>query len=601
MAIIAYTVSLGVRLLAALSAFCSFVIWFTVIPFLLAVEIWAAILYPMFQEAARSFRNANRYWGWDSNLTDRAIRLSLQVFDFKEEGDLEISGDRALRDLISFLIGVVPFLQDSLPGASSCILSESKSQLEFHRHPHSALRIPCPMADLPPEIKMQIFLHLLHSTKTVGTYDCTPLMLSSWHRDTLRPRIYASVHVATQCRFRLLRETLAVTNPSVGKLITKLILAANSYDHTGYVADPIASQSILSTGIEQLLLGMPNLSHIALDLYCLAAIWDGNVSFANHRLESGPKPLKLSTELTFPQYLDLPMHDSLEELEVMCFGLDIHVAQQLRESVPNLKRLVIRLVRRKGAGRIQTPRRTHRPNGVHAMRQQSARPVWSDSNHNNEDTIGNIVSDGSSDQDSDADDMSLSTSTWSDTEMGRSDADEFAKAIDILRSWPLEEGNPSQDTNCLSRGARLEGITVLAWPSAIRDLQKRFQIKEQSRITGCSVASLDRNLPSRVVRRASQMDIAIQDYRIELDTVIDKIQQQCSMPTDSSSEDPGHKPFESLQGIFNTFSSVDRSLLPSLPLLEKTLPLSPLRLDLDRHRHHGPRKGCVMAWVDEFN
>lgn len=501
MTIISTILNVAAGTTSTLLSTLSFVVPFTILPLILTIDVLTFVFGPICNEAARVFHRANSYWGWNGSWLRGSIGPSA-------------SGHRLAPVANLFAKQAVAILQD-----------------------------PCPMAQLPPEIQLQILVILLHSTSTHGTYDCTPLLLSKWHRDVLRPHIYASISIATHRQFRALREMLAIHNPSLGAGIQRLLLASTNFDQTGYVADPIAAHTTLSIGIEQLLLYTPNLRCLGLDIYGEAALWDGH---ENGRLESGPKPIKLQTELTSPEYLNLPIHQELEELDLMCFGLAADVARDLRSTLPRLKRLTLRLVRRRSAATAAS-RGQERPlrNGVHALASTSPPPLgqWGWSLPLAAQTF---------DSDSDSDNLESSAASWSDSPLGQSDADEFCSAIDVLRAWPFEKRIDRRDPEQTMQrcGDPLEAITIFAWPSAIRELRRRLQRQDDA---------LERK-PS-TCRTPAELTAATELHRADMAAT-----------------------------LYSDGAGVSQANT-------RPIPAPPVRLAVDQFREYGPRRGCVMAWA----
>lgn len=327
--------------------------------------------------------------------------------------------------------------------------SNSTAAEQQERSLRDVLCHPSPFVNTPPELLHSILRYVLKmpTSNKAGDYNCTPLLLSSSYYRTFQPVLYASVHITGARQFRLLRETLVFHNASVGKLVKRLTIASTVFDNTGYIAEPVTQNVSIGHGIEHFMLEMPNLTHLALDLYTLASLTDINV---NHRLDCAPRIRSLKTELTFPQYLDLPIFEDLEDLEIVCFGLDKTVSETIRTVLPRLKRLTIRLVHRSSRSVSARPLR--------ADRSFSARP------------LGGSESDDS-DGDSDGEDIGRSHARWSDTTPGRADSEAFIEALDLLRSWPNGDR---------SAGTRLESITVLTWPAAVRELHEHYGMHKRA-------------------------------------------------------------------------------------------------------------------------
>lgn len=323
-------ISIVVFSLAHLFGILSLLLALLLLPLIVLVDVIGLVLDIITTEVLRSFREANRYWG-----TDHLINI---VF-FEVEECIQTVREARQREHTRLLTGrKSPAVADCAAAAkkkrgylSALAMSRHSPFRESSEEEEPVYRALSPrLAELPQELKEQIFSFLLHSTSKRGTYDVTPLLLCSSLRDLYQPQIYSVVHLSDSFSFRKLRETLVLHNAQLGVLVKELTFASNNFDHTGYLADPLAPVSALSTGIEQLLLSMPHVSSLALDLYSLAALFEGD---ALHRLESGPRPTSLKIELTIPQYLDVPLYQDVQELEIVCFGIDEDVARELRSTL----------------------------------------------------------------------------------------------------------------------------------------------------------------------------------------------------------------------------------------------------------------------------
>ncbi|PWN22058.1 hypothetical protein BCV69DRAFT_281964 [Microstroma glucosiphilum] len=563
-------VTLAFTSLAHVCGILSLLLALIVLPLIIIIDLTSFLFDLVAAEVIRAFKEANRYWG-----TDRLIKVVVG----EVEECIQTIREAREQERVRLVTG------KRLTSAAVCAAEEKRktkkrgylSTLAMSRHSpfRESVEVEEPiyralsprLAELPQELKEQIFSFLLHSTSRKGTYDITPLLLSSSLRDLYQPHIYNVVHLSNSFSFRKLRETLVLHNAHLGTLVKELTFASNQFDDTGYLADPLAPVSALSTGIEQLLLSMPNVSSLALDLYSLAALFEGD---ALRRLESGPRPTKLKIELTIPQYLDIPLYLEVEELEIVCFGIDENVARELRETLPRLKKLTMRLVRR--AGR----------DGSVTSEMVSNGGVWDD------------------DEDPWHEEQGIRLPYWSDSRTGAKDANEVIKAIELLRSWPGKERRS---------GTRLESLTVLSWGSATRELQKYFgyesplQKKKKAASETVEPSGL-RLSPLRLLEENSVVRFEEElDTLMELQRVKAKEEDVAPLPSIvsttscndacSSSGSPATSYFTSgstspdgVEQAWKEASSPNRSLCPA-----------PLRLDFDAYRHFGPRRGSVLAWT----
>lgn len=567
-------ISIVVFSLAHLFGILSLLLALLLLPLIVLVDVVSFVLDIITREVLRSFKEANRYWG-----TDRWIAVVVR----EVEECIQTIRDARKRERIRLRTGRRP----SATAAAACAKKKGYlSTLAMSRH--SPFRestdeeepvyqaLSPRLTVLPQELKEQIFSFLLHSTSKKGTYDVTPLLLCSSLRDLYEPQIYSTVHLSDSFSFRKLRETLVLHNAQLGTLVKELTFASNHFDDTGYLAEPLAPVSALSTGIEQLLLSMPNVSSLALDLYSLAALFEGD---ALHRLESGPRPTSLKIELTIPQYLDVPLYQDVQELEIVCFGIDDEVARQLRETLPRLRKLTMRLVRR--AGR----------DGSIASDMVSNREAWDD------------------DEDPWHEEQGIRLPYWSDSRTGANDAAEVIKAIELLRTWPGEERR---------RGTRLESLTVLSWGSAIRELQRHFGYQSplqkkkaapsEEEQSGLRLSPLRELEQKSVVRFAEELDELVEMQRYDLWGNV-KVQEEDVAPLPSIAATPSCCDAASPAGapmtsVSTTGSAPDEEQEGEGGTKEISSPSSvdwlcpaPLRLDFDPYRHSGPRRGSVLAWT----
>ncbi|KAK0553529.1 hypothetical protein OC845_001202 [Tilletia horrida] len=117
-------------------------------------------------------------------------------------------------------------------------------------------------------------------------------------------------------------------------------------DAEGYLPTHLASPSVLSLGIEQILLAAPHLHTLSLDLYALSALYTGHPRrFASPR---APRPKILRCELAIPQSLTLKLFREVQSVELLCFGMDPSSALELCATLPRgCTELTLRFVRRR--------------------------------------------------------------------------------------------------------------------------------------------------------------------------------------------------------------------------------------------------------------
>ncbi|SJX60123.1 uncharacterized protein SRS1_11436 [Sporisorium reilianum f. sp. reilianum] len=267
------------------------------------------------------------------------------------------------------------------------------------------------------------------------------LLLSRRHYHLIIPRLYHSVSLHTPAAFRSFRVTLALHNPALGTHVRRLQIGSSGFDASGYCPSALADHAPLSVGIEQMLLASPGLLELSLDLFSMGALHTGTVS----RLEKGPQPTRLCTELTTIPYLSLPTFEDLRELELLVFGMDAATASELRVTLPLLEKLELRLVTRRRGSAFQT------------------QDTWSP-------TQLPTFDDADADDESSAEERAAEADIQRGTDDGdvfqlESDMQDFIDALRLLRTWPGGD---------VRLGKALEEITVYAWPNAVRKLKKVF-------------------------------------------------------------------------------------------------------------------------------
>lgn len=445
------------------------------------------------------------------------------------------------------------------------------------------------IARLPAELRYAILQEVLLSLPSKpGCHERAPLLLCKELYQVLLPQAYTSLHIANSKQLRGLRETLVQHHPGLGVHVKSLVCASADYDSSGYVAGPLLPATELSRAVEQLLLEVPNLVHFAADIFTLSALWE-----AGQHLESGPSIRSLRTELTFPQYLDIPLYQHLTDLELVCFGLDANIAEDVRTVLPRLKRLTIRLVRRMPATNSCLSRK--------------------------EDVT-------------DSDDLSASSTLWSGSLPGSHDASQFVKAVQTLRSWPW--GN----VRC---GARLESLTILTWPDAIRELRKHFDgstMPSPATATKQGFPTSWGQEPQRygAVQTPHQLNALVSREKLEL------FLKTRNRSTAEDSAEPPPRPWSPTNLLTVRAGTTESERMTALALTEpydiadlddqrealqqrmllrahqyrsspprlddaeddwssdaEELPPAPLRVDLDPHRKLGPRLGALRAWMEE--
>lgn len=273
------------------------------------------------------------------------------------------------------------------------------------------------------------------------------LLLSKRYYNLIVPRLYHSVSLHTPASFRSFRVTLALHNPSLGQYVRKLQIGSSEFDGSGYCPSALADHGPLAVGIEQMLLASPRLEELSLDLFSMNALHTGTVS----RLEKGPQPTRLCTELTTIPYLSLPTFEDLRELELLVFGMDAATAGELRATLPLLEKLELRLVTRRRGPAFQNGQDTWSPTQL---------PTFDDDDNDNDDEDGN--DEGIAEERTAEADIRRGTDD-EDVFQLESDMHEFIEALQLLRTWP---GGDER------LGKKLQQITVFAWPSAVRRLKR---------------------------------------------------------------------------------------------------------------------------------
>lgn len=291
---------------------------------------------------------------------------------------------------------------------------------------------------LPPEIASHILL-LAASPELGNSIPTKVSLLSKAYYKLVTPKLYACVNLSNASMFRKFRMTMAVRNPRLGNYVNSLSVASSSFDPEGYLPEQVAEHVTLGVGIEQILLTCPNLQHLYLDLFSLAALHHSTAS----RLEKGSLPITLTTEFSLPQYLSLPTFCHLEHIELTVFGLDSTAVEWFRQVIPHLHSVTLRWVTRKSSLYASRSKR--------GFSQQ-----WTES-------------------DSDLDE--IEQQDWRSGGTRDADFKSFVQAIERLRRWPYY-------SDALHSGHRLDSITIMAWPKAFRELCKTYRTDPQSVCSG---------------------------------------------------------------------------------------------------------------------
>ena len=392
--------------------------------------------------------------------------------------------------------------------------------------------IPSMLHRLPQEIISQI---LLSAADEVPTKIC--LLSKTYHR-LVMPRLYSKVEISDARMFRHFRMTLAIHNPAMGQYVRTLSLASDTFDRSGYLPEGIAEPAALGVGIEQILLASPNLKHLFLDLYALAALYDGTAS----RLQRGALPISLVTEYAAPQYLALPVFDQLRHVELSVFGLDKTAAEHLRRALPNVKSLTLRWVTR------QTESASSSSSGV-----------CNTSGGDNMDEYGDFR-EGEEEDDG-----------WHRGGLMRNDFESFVEALDLLRKWHQVPHEVSEETGG-EECEPLEAITVLAWPRATLELAKVYQLEDDVQLLGADeYEETQHNLAWDKSR----------DPTISTKPCFDRPSRRARAPINSTrvSERPAMAQQLSSQSITSILSKP-----------------TPMRLSVDSTHPLGPRRGPLESW-----
>lgn len=358
---------------------------------------------------------------------------------------------------------------------------------------------------------------------------------------------------------------------------------------------PMANPLIIGFFLKHLLVALTEVRQLSLDVHGMAALYRG--SYDNY-LDCGPRITSLRTELAMVRFLDLPIFEDLEDLEISCFALSAEQARELRSIIPRLKRLTIRLLRYQ----IEEP-----PSLLQRLRIffrwicRDARPI----NAAAADT-------------EDSDDVEESQTRWSDTYHGRREAWKFEQALEILRAWRPESDAPG------SPRTRLESVTILTWADAFREHltfdavqgqrvarlpSELAELVEQQRreldakgINGLicrPVPALDDkpknaspqlpSLPPRPLRRFDSPGPRVfGDDGEEILPVRSDVATRDAGTVAASALDPEQMAFWDRPPFINGDQK--------LSLAEVLLPC-PLRVDLNPWRKVGSRKGTIQSWI----
>lgn len=391
---------------------------------------------------------------------------------------------------------------------------------------------------LPPEI----VTHILLLAAMPGSSQAVPTkiaVLSKAHHRLIVPRLYANVHLTDAASFRRFRLTLAVYNPALGQHLRALSVASNKFDTDGYLPDQVAEHVTLGVGIEQVLLASPNLQHLYLDLFSLAALHHGTAS----RLEKGALPISLTTEFSLPQYLTLPTFAHLQHVELTVFGLDSNAVDWFRQVLPRLRSLSVRWVTRRS--RI-APYSTVTCSDGHLSASEAA---WQDQDDCDLDREEQLA--------------------WREGGRRRDDFLLFVEAVESLRRWPYHNGSQTD-------GQRLEAVSIFAWPKAYRELRNHYGSSDTVLIEG--VEGNRQQETSKGTRWWDKSATARDDVGEE---------SRHSVPATPSYFDELRKPFD--------------TLLPSstVETPSNVLPPAPLRIAVDETFALGPRRGPLEQWCAE--
>jgi hypothetical protein len=304
-------------------------------------------------------------------------------------------------------------------------------------------------------------------------------LLSKRHYRLFAPRLYSSIKLSNPQIFRHLRMTLALHNSNMGRHIQSLSVASNTFDSYGYFPEGIAESSALGVGLEQILLASPNLKHLYLDLFSLAAAHDGTVS----RLQKGSFPISLTTEYAAPQYLSLPIFSRLQHLDLTVFGLDRIAVDNLRQAQPQVKTLTLRWVTRQNQAFDEMDMTTTSAN--RGAMEAIARCSRED---------GSAVDQEELEDDMDSGLNERERNSWRRGGHRHDDFLLFIEAIESLRRWP--DTSSAGEQQAIPSGKPLEALTILAWPKAMRELTSYYRHDKDVQIVTTASETLNLHDPA---------------------------------------------------------------------------------------------------------
>ncbi|KAE8272207.1 hypothetical protein A4X09_0g128 [Tilletia walkeri] len=330
-----------------------------------------------------------------AHLTTEQLQQVLALHDDDDDEDDDDSGDETPTDPSA----------TSNRALIRSIKTHAQSVHAYHTFLHfqrTAGLQPSLTARLPAELVRKILMHAGVPTrrKSRSPYELAPspvaiLSLNRSIHAALLPRIYHSLIIDRPILFRSIRITLsqhltlastssAIQLPPPGVHIRTLHIgsalfgAASTFadlmnsddddedddrtpnrstpisttddsadsDEEGYLPSHLASPSVLSRGIEQILLDAPHLHTLSLDLYAVSALYTGHPRrFSSSR---APRPRVLRCELAIPQSLSLKLFREVQSVELLCFGMDSGSALELCAALPRgVTELTLRFVRRR--------------------------------------------------------------------------------------------------------------------------------------------------------------------------------------------------------------------------------------------------------------
>lgn len=352
---------------------------------------------------------------------------------------------------------------------------------------------PALLQKLPMEIINHILLIASDSTPT------TICSLSKIHQQLVIPRLYSTVELSNPITFNQFRLTMAVHRPNLGKYIRSLSVGSCTFDNQGYYLEAIAESTILGVGLEQILITAPNLKHLYLDLFSLAALHDGTGS----RLQTGSLPISLTTEYVAPQYLSLPVFRRLRHVELNVFGLDKMAIDQLRQALPHVLSMTLRWVTRQSDGFDE------------ADINSSASPNSNDFDAEGNEEIGD-------------EDQVFSWSRGND--YFSKDFKLFVEALETLRT----------------NEKPLEAITVLAWPKALRRLSQYYRHDKEIYLINSKDESIHQQDESAWDKSIGQQQVKDSDQASSLQLVDKSIRTPLRLAVDPAYElGPRRGPLES--------------------------------------------------------